>query len=131
LPSPPPLVSPLLLPDLGAGHARRGKEEPARIDDAVAKYLDDARARHLAEATITKLTSIFEKQFLAWTKHRGLRFLKELTPERLTAWRSTWMDEALAASKRYQRAVGFFYFCMRMKWLSENPMKSLHPPKVK
>jgi integrase/recombinase XerD len=107
------------------------KEEPARIEAAVTKYLDDARARHLAEATLTKLTTIFEKQFLAWTKDIGLRYLKELTPERLTAWRSRWKDNALAASKKYQRAVGFFYFCMRMKWLSENPMKSLHPPKVK
>lgn len=93
------------------------KEAPARIDAAVTKYLDDARARHLAEATITKLTTIFEKQFLAWTKDAGLRYLKELTPARLTARRSTWKDEALAASKKYQRAVGFFYFCMRMKWL--------------
>jgi integrase/recombinase XerD len=107
------------------------KEELPRIEAAVAKYLDDARARHLAEATISKLTTIFEKQFPAWTRDTGLRYLKELTPERLTAWRSTWQDAALAASKKYQRAVGFFYFCMRMKWLSENPMKSLHPPKVK
>jgi integrase/recombinase XerD len=114
-----------------AGAIGAVKQEPARIDDAVAKYLDDARARHLAEATITKLTTIFEKQFLAWTRDIGLRYLRELTPERLTAWRSTWQDAALAASKKYQRAVGFFYFCMRMKWLSENPMKSLHPPKVK
>jgi integrase/recombinase XerD len=114
-----------------AGTIGAVKEEPPRIEIAVTKYLDDARARHLAEATITKLTTIFEKQFLAWTKDRGFRYLKELTPERLTAWRSTWKDEALAASKKYQRSVGFFYFCMRMKWLSENPMKSLHPPKVK
>jgi integrase/recombinase XerD len=114
-----------------AGTIGAVKEEPPRIEIAVTKYLDDARARHLAEATIAKLTTIFEKQFLAWTKDLGLRYLKELTPERLTTWRATWKDEALAASKKFQRAVGFFYFCMRMKWLSENPMKSLHPPKVK
>jgi integrase/recombinase XerD len=114
-----------------AGAIGAVKEEPPRIETAVEKYLDDARARHLAEATVTKLTTIFEKQFLAWTKDMGLRYLKELTPARLAAWRSTWKDQALAASKKYQRAVGFFYFCMRMKWLVENPMKSLHPPKVK
>ena len=51
------------------------KQEPARIDAAVTKYLDDARARHLAEATITKLTTIFEKQFIAWTRDAGLRYL--------------------------------------------------------
>jgi integrase/recombinase XerD len=114
-----------------AGTIGAHKVEPPRIEMAVMKYLDDARARHLAEATITKLTTIFEKQFLRFAKDHGYRFLKELTPERLTAWRSTWKDEALAASKKYQRVVGFFYFCMRMKWMTDNPMKSLHPPKVK
>src|SRR5205814_384662 len=72
-----------------AGAIGAVKEEPARIDAAVAKYLDHARARHLAEATITKLITIFEKQFLAWTSDMGLRYLKELTPARLTTWRST------------------------------------------
>lgn len=114
-----------------AGTIGAHKVEPTTIETAVLKYLDDARARHLAEATITKLTTIFEKQFLKFAKDHGYRFLKDLTPDRLTAWRSTWKDEALAASKKYQRVVGFFYFCMRMKWISDNPMKSLHPPKVK
>jgi integrase/recombinase XerD len=99
-----------------AGRIGASNEEPPRIDLAIAKYLDDARARHLAEATISKLTTIFEKQFLAWTKDKGFRYLRELTPNRLASWRSTWRDNALAASKKYQRTVGFFYFCMRMKW---------------
>jgi len=105
--------------------------EPTLIAVAVTKYLDDARARHLADATIAKLTTIFEKQLLAWTTASGFRYLRELNPERLSEWRTTWKDDALAASKKYQRTVGFFYFCVRMKWLTENPMKSLHPPKVK
>jgi integrase len=112
--------------EIGAKH-----EELPRIEMAVTRYLEDARARHLAEATLSKLTTIFEKQFLTWTKATGLRYLKELSPERLAEWRPTWKDEALAASKKYQRVVGFFYFCMRMKWLWHNPMKALHPPKVK
>ncbi len=33
------------------------KAEPPRIETAVMKYLDDDRARHLAEATITKLAT--------------------------------------------------------------------------
>lgn len=124
-------ASGLVMQWTAAGRIGAGASEPARIDAAVTKYVADARARHLAEATISKLTTVFEKQFLAWTRGKGLRYLKELTPERLSDWRSTWKDNALAASKKYQRTVGFFYFCMRMKWISENPMKSLHPPKVK
>jgi integrase len=114
-----------------AGRIGVQPSEPSRIDVAITKYLDDARARHLAEATLSKLTTIFEKQFLAWTKDEGLRYLTELTPERLGGWRATWKDNALAASKKYQRTVGFFYFCMRMKWINDNPMKFLLPPKVK
>lgn len=114
-----------------AGTIGVANAEPPRIDMAVSKYLDDARSRHLADATVAKLTTIFKKQFLSWCSANGLRYLKELTPDRLGEWRSTWSDEALAASKKYQRVVGFFYFCMRMKWQSENPMKPLHPPKVK
>jgi len=114
-----------------AGEIGAAPAEPTLIDVAVTKYLDDARARRLADATIAKLTTIFEKQMLAWAKAGGFRYLRELNPERLSEWRATWKDDALAASKKYQRTVGFFYFCMRMKWLGENPMKSLHPPKVK
>jgi hypothetical protein len=52
-------------------------DEPPRIEAAVARYLDDARARHLSDATIAKLTTIFEKQFLVWADDAGLRYLKE------------------------------------------------------
>lgn len=124
-------ASDLLVAWHAAGRIGATAEELAGIETAVTKYLDDAQSRHLAEATVAKLRTIFEKQLLAWTKSVGLRYLKELTAERLTEWRSTWRDNALAASKKYQRSVGFFYFCVRMKWLAENPMKSLHPPKVK
>lgn len=116
-----PFLSPLLLPDLGPVDAQRTDHPPR----------DDARARHLAEATITKLTTIFEKQFLALGERRRAALPEGAHPGPPHRLRSTWKDQALAASKKYQRAVGFFYFCMRMKWISENPMKSLHPPKVK
>jgi hypothetical protein len=61
----------------------------------VVEVLRDCIARHLAETTITKFTTIFEKQFLAWTRDAGMRYLKELTPARLTAWRSTWKDQSV------------------------------------
>ncbi len=101
------------------------------IAKAVDSYLADARSRHLAAATVRKLTTIFEKQFVAWANSRGYRYLKELTPERLSDWRSTWRDGSLAASKKYQRAAGFFHFCIRMRWITENPMKALTAPKVR
>jgi integrase/recombinase XerD len=101
------------------------------IEMAVQKYLDGKRNKKLAESTIYKLRNIFEKQLLGWAKNKGYRYLRELTPERLSDWQTTWKDAPLAASKKYQRAVGFFYFCIRMRWIDENPMKAIDAPKVK
>jgi integrase/recombinase XerD len=114
-----------------AGTIESPKGEPPRLDAAIATYLDAKRNRKLAEATIYKLRTVFEKQLLRWAAHRGYRYLHELTPPRLLDWQGTWKDAPLAASKKYQTVVGFFYFCIRMKWMSENPMKALDAPKAK
>jgi len=47
------------------------KTEPVSIEAAVEAYITDAKARELREATITKLESIFRKQFLGcfWQLH--------------------------------------------------------------
>jgi integrase len=114
-----------------AGKIRAAKEEPARVDDAVAKYLEAKRNKKLADSTLYKLRHIFDVQFLGFCKRDGIRYLKQVTPAKLLEWQSSWKDAPLAASKKYQRVVGFFYFCIRMKWMSDNPMKSIDPPKVK
>src|SRR5437763_474530 len=44
-----------------AGAFGVAKEEPTQIEAAVTKYLDDARVRHLAEATLDKITTIFDR----------------------------------------------------------------------
>ncbi len=83
------------------------------ITEAVAAYLADAKARELREATIYKLTIFFEKQFLAWAKDTGLRFLTEIDLTLLRTYRATWADGALAKKKKQERLTGFFWFCVR------------------
>jgi hypothetical protein len=56
------------------------KEEPA----VIVPPSRSAHARHVADSTTSKRTTIFEQQFLA---SRGDTGLKELTRERLTARR--------------------------------------------
>ncbi|HEY6137839.1 MAG TPA: hypothetical protein VI670_08765 [Thermoanaerobaculia bacterium] len=73
-------ASKLILQWRAAGTIGGQKVEPTRIETAVMKYLDDARARDLAKATITKLTTIFERQFLKFAKDHGYRFLKTSLP---------------------------------------------------
>src|SRR5579864_3588367 len=66
--------------------ALKDQQESKRVPiaDAVAKYLSDAKARHLAPATLKKVTRIFQRQMLTWTEEHGLYYLDELTTPRLT-----------------------------------------------
>jgi integrase len=101
------------------------KIEPVTIEAAVEAYLADAKARELRPATLYKLEIIFRKQFLAWARERGLRFLKEVDLQLLRDHRSTWKDGALAKKKKQERLIGFFWFCLRAGWLTHNPTQGL------
>ena len=72
------------------------KLDAVTLDEAVEAYLTDAKARELRQATLYKLQIIFRKQFLAWVKDKGLRFLKEIDLSLLRDYRATWKDGALA-----------------------------------
>jgi hypothetical protein len=54
------------------------KEEPITIQQAVDEYLEDAKARDLAESTLAKLDTIFRKQLLGWARSEGYTLLREL-----------------------------------------------------
>ncbi len=103
------------------GEAPKVKQEPATVADAVARFLASKRNENLAESTLDKLTTIFEKQFLGWATLAGLRYLSELTTAHLETFRDTWKDGALARKKKQERLIGFFYYCMRLGWIKENP----------
>lgn len=70
------------------------------VQAAVEAYLTDASSRGVAPATQTKLTTIFRKQFLAWTRSTGLEYLDEIDLDALLNFRSTWSDAALAKQKK-------------------------------
>jgi len=101
------------------------KIEPVTIEEAVDAYLADAKARELRDSTLYKLKIIFQKQFLAWAKDKGLRFLKEIDLSLLRNYRATWKDAALAKKKKQERLVGFLWFCVRAGWLATNPTQGL------
>ncbi|MGA2251744.1 hypothetical protein [Terracidiphilus sp.] len=95
------------------------------VKDAVKDYLDDARARGLAEDTIKKLTTLFEKQLLAFCEKEEIRFLRDLKTKELTRWRQGWNMGQLAKKKQHERAVGFFWFCIRQGWIQQNPTQAM------
>jgi integrase/recombinase XerD len=101
------------------------KAGPVTIEHAVTEYLADGKARELADATVYKLDITFRKQFLTWCKAEGYKLLRELDLGAMRAFRNTWKDGAMAKKKKQERFTGFFWFCIRAGWITENPTANL------
>ncbi len=135
LPSPGVLAalpqSPAVEPQpLAASTLALPQKPRATIEFAVQRYLADAKSRDLEASTISKLTTIFRKQFLAWSQGEGFTYIDELDLDAMKNFRSTWEDGALAKSKKQDRVVGFFWSCVRRGYIVQNPCLELGKIKV-
>jgi len=104
--------------------SRNGKPR-VTIEKAVGAYMTDARSRGLSSDTINKLTNIFVKQLLPWSKSEGLEYLDQLDLDALLCFRSIWHEGALVRAKKQQRVIGFFWACFRRNYLQQNPALGL------
>ena len=100
------------------------------VAKAVDAYLSDAVSRSVESSTLKKLETIFRKQFLFWTRVQGIEYLDELDLDSLLNFRSTWKDGPLAKQKKQSRVIGFFWACVRRRYLTENPAIGLGKIKV-
>jgi integrase/recombinase XerD len=99
--------------------------EKVSVKDAVTRFLNSKRNENLAESTIEKLKTIFEKQFLSWATASRLNHLEDIRTADLEAFRDTWEDGPLAKKKKQERLIGFFYYGLRLGWIKSNPAVSL------
>lgn len=106
------------------------RAEVPSIKDAVQKYFDDAQARQLQPATISKQKNLLEKRLLVWCDNKGYRHLKQLDVDALRQFRTTWPDGPLSAYKNLERLRAFLGFCLQSNWIEKNHAKALKPPKV-
>jgi len=118
------------VPRREGSNSERPQKPRVTVETAVEAYLADATSRGVAPATQTKLTTIFRKQFLSWTRSQGLAYLDEIDLDALLNFRSTWSDAALAKQKKQSRLFGFFWACVRRRYLIENPALGLGKIKV-
>jgi hypothetical protein len=98
-----PPVTPLALPQpvvqaplVGEVLPPAPKRPRVTVKKAVEAYLADAVGRNVSEATLEKLTTIFEKQFLPWTVAQRFEYIDEVELDALLNFRSTWKDGTLA-----------------------------------
>ena len=89
-------------------------DTPHSHKEAVAAYIGDCPCARFGRRHHTELSHIFESQLLGFCAEREITFLHDLNPRNLTEWRSIWQDKALAKKKKFERVVGFFWFCSRM-----------------
>lgn len=121
--------------ELIAGWTASGKigvvhAETPSISEGVAKFFEDAAARQLQPATITKQKNLLEKRLLPWCENKGFRHLKQLDVDTLRQFRATWPDGPLSAYKNLERLRSFLGFCLQAGWLEKNHARALKPPKL-
>jgi integrase len=131
VPSPVPLQARVHPPDAAEEiDPVQSRKARVMIEKAVESYLADARSRELKPATLSKLDTIFRKQFLAWTRVQGLDYLDQIDLDSLLSFRSTWKDGGLAKQKKQDRLIGFFWAGVRRGYISQNPTMGLGKIKV-
>jgi integrase/recombinase XerD len=113
--------------------------EPPKIGDRTTieswkeAFLQDAKSpsgRNLGTETYRKYVLLF-KQLEAFTISKGLRYVDQFDLAMLSAFRGTWKDAPLSASKKLERLRNVMKFALRRKWIKENGAEELDSPKLK
>jgi integrase/recombinase XerD len=106
------------------------KPEVPTLAEAVAKFLADAKARHLSWDTVRKYELLLERRLVPWADSQGFRLLKQLDVDRVRVFRNSWSDGPSTAAKNLERLRAFMRFCQAARWVRDNPALALKPPKV-
>lgn len=97
------------------------------IEFATAAYLANRAGRSVAPATLRKYTT-FVKQLREFASDKGYVLIDQLRITDMDDFYSRWKDGIRARAKKLERMKGFFHFCMKRKWISENPAADLEAP---
>jgi integrase/recombinase XerD len=104
--------------------------EIVTVPEAVAKYLEDIEARHLAAETIRKRRELLKGKFLPFCQHKGYSLFTQVNVDVLRTFRRTWTYSPLSAMKRLEYLRVFFRFCHESGWLEKNIALAVQAPKV-
>jgi len=103
------------------------------IEDWQTAFLSDAAnpaGKNLKPQTIAKYKQLF-KPLIAFAADQGYLYVNQLDLDALTAFRATWKDAPLSASKKLKRLRGTLKFALRRKWILENAALDLDMPKIR
>lgn len=110
---------------------RRTQQQQIRITITTAhqKFIGDAEARRLNQATLYKYRLLF-RHLDKFAESSKLEFLDQLDLDTLATFRATWGEGPRTSLKKLERLRAFMRFAEKRKWIDGNPAVDLKAPKV-
>jgi integrase/recombinase XerD len=110
-------------------HRSQHVETRVTIADAQKKYIADAEARKLNQATIYKYRLLF-RHLTTFAECYKLQFMDELDLDSLATFRASWTEGPCTSLKKLERLRAFMRFAEKRDWIKRNPAMDLKAPKV-
>jgi len=110
---------------------RRTQRQKMRvlIVDAHKKFITDAEARKLNQATLYKYHLLF-RHLDKFAETYKLEFLDQLDLDTLATFRASWTEGPRTSLKKLERLHAFMRFAEKRKWIDSNPAINLEAPNV-
>jgi integrase len=94
---------------------------------ATEAYLANRAGRSIAPSTLRKYKT-FVKQLRDFASDKGYVMVDQFRITDMDDFYSRWKDGIRAKAKKLERLNGFFKFCVKRKWVEENPATDLEAP---
>jgi integrase len=116
-----------------------GPSTAIQVSEAIKRFLSDATARKLSEASLKKYRVLLQGRRSSerssptleeYAEDTGYLLLKQLDGDVLRDFRQQWKDAPLAGRKKLERLRAFFRFANEAGWVSSNLALAIKPPLV-
>ena len=117
----------LVLPEPPVPIQAQSPNNRVTIQLAANAYLANRASREIAESTLRKYRTLV-KQLRAFAAARGYVMLDQFHRLDMDEFYESWRDGIRSKAKKLERLKGFFRFCVKRKWIAENPAADLDAP---
>lgn len=112
-----------------SGELRARSTTEQTVKQAVQAFIEDKAQQALSKNWQRKLSRELS-DFARWCDSQVVLRVSDVTLHRLEEYRKTWDGSPITRRKRQERLRSFFLYCLRHKWVSENPAAHLSTIKV-
>jgi site-specific recombinase XerD len=100
------------------------RKEPKRTEDAAKRFVEDKKIQGKAAGTL-RIAARRMEEFKAWCGQEGYTYVTEIDADALGRYRQTWTGISSTKAHKQGTVFNFFAYCLKMKWVSENPAANL------